>query len=427
MLPWILAGLAPLPASLAAWASWAPSSVFAAAAAGVILGLSAIALSRAGRTPGQASHGREEPDDTPARRREVPFGPIFDRIDVPILVLDPEGHVVRANASLAGLLGQRAETLAGRSIDELFSRSGPRRCFEQALAGHPSTMRIALRGADMQHSFDASAVLVPDPGGDLVVLTLVDVTELADSMRLKTDFVANASHELRTPLSAIHGAGETLRDLVEGEMPSRLVEIICRNARRLEELVGDLLELGRLEGGRSEGESEEIDLRELLDELAQSFASICERRKLTIRCIIDDDCARITSHRRLLGLAVSNYVDNATRFSREGETITIRASGLTRDEPGLPDYLRIEVVDRGIGIPLPDQARIFERFYQVDPARSPGVDRGTGLGLAIVKHAVQLLGGRVGVESVLNRGSTFWLEVPIHEPPDQSSGAISTP
>ncbi len=403
-----------------------------AAGSGSMLGLLAVALRRravtATDTP-ERSAGADAPEPSEPGGRETMLDRVFDRVDVPILVLDREGHVVRANASLGGMLGRRPQTLAGLSIDELFSQSGPRRCFEEALRGRSSAMRIALRIAGVQHSFDASGVLVQegDDGDALVVLTLVDVTELAHSMRLKTDFVANASHELRTPLSAIRGAVETLREIVDGQMQERLVEIVRRHARRLEDLVGDLLELSRLEAGRVEGDAEQIDLGAMLDELAQAFAPICERRGLRIVSDIDDNCAHIAAHRRLLESVISNYVDNATRFSREGETITIRIRRMPSREEGVPDRLRIEVEDRGTGIPLSDQARIFERFYQVDPARSPGVDRGTGLGLAIVKHAAQLLGGDVGVKSVLDRGSTFWLEIPIQEPPDQSSGAVSTP
>ena len=431
IMPWILAGLAPMPVGLAAWAGWGPWGLVLAAGSGSLLGLLAVSLRHRAVTAtdaparGGSVHASESSDPG---GREALLERIFDRIDVPILVLDGDGYVVRANASLGGMLGRRSQTLVGLSIDELFSQSGPRRCFEEALTGRSATLRIALRVAGVQHSFDASGVLLPEGEGGLVVMTLVDVTELAHSMRLKTDFVANASHELRTPLSAIRGACETLREVVEGdEMQARLVEIVWRHARRLEELVSDLLELSRLEVGRVDGDAEQIDLGAMLDELAQAFAPICERRRLRIETHIDEDCARIVSHRRLLELAVSNYVDNATRFSREGQTVIIRARRVVSNEAGVPDRLRIEVEDRGIGIPLSDQARIFERFYQVDPARSPGVDRGTGLGLAIVKHAAQLLGGQVGVESVLDRGSTFWLEVPVQEPPAQSSGAVSTP
>lgn len=387
--------------------------------------------------------------DLDALRRARILAQILDRIDVPILVVNEDTVIELANASAASLVGRPASTVVGRTLDEQFSQSALHRCFDKAMTGGPARARLSLGAVGVRRTFDAVGVSFLADNRPRVVLTLMDVTDLANSMRLKTDFVANASHELRTPLAAIRGAVETLEEMGDGEsIRTRLVGIVAKNAARLEDLLGDLLELSRLESGRVPERRDTVDVRELFDEITQSFARICEQRSLRLVLEVQAGMERLVTNRRLLEVTLSNYIDNATRFSREGKAIVVRV--LPADRPDLTPRARVrfEVCDEGQGIPVADQTRIFERFYQVDPARSPGGNRGTGLGLAIVKHAAHLLDGRVGVESVLTRGSTFWLEIPYidpaaltpdspnnvaREPPaqdsqrDQSIGATSTP
>ncbi len=355
--------------------------------------------------------GREHAADAHARSRHLRG--VIDRIDAPILVAGPNAEILLANASCTTLLGRRLDQLVGRTLAELVTQSALIACCERALAGEISRARVTLSSLARQRTFDASAIPLESDAGPRAVLTLRDVTDLAKANRLKTDFVANASHELRTPVAAIKGSVETLEEAIdEPAMRDRLIGIIARNARRLEELLVDLLELSRLEEEHATPPAEEIEIAPLLAEIASPFEARCQERSLRIDIDVSPPDASARLNRRLIELVLSNLIDNATRFARGGTTCTVRARP-TRDKSNAqPAGVRFEVQDHGVGIPLADQARIFERFYQVDHSRTRAQTGGTGLGLSIVKHAVQILAGTVGVESILHQGSTFWVEIP---------------
>jgi signal transduction histidine kinase len=240
------------------------------------------------------------------------------------------------------------------------------------------------------------------------MMTLRDVTELAQAIYLKTDFVANASHELRTPLSSIRAATETLADGAweDAPMRERLTSVIAGNVQRLEEMVRDLLDLSRLDSPDAPVAREEVSLVELAEAMRETFTGVCAERKLTLETRLGAGLDVIVSDRKLLTTIVRNLIDNATKFAYEQTTVNV-----TIERAG--SVVRISVSDQGVGIPLGHQQRIFERFYQVDPSRAGfAVRRGTGLGLAIVKHAVKALGGTIGVESVWKQGTTMTVEVP---------------
>ncbi len=377
---------------------------------------------RAARATGR-HHAREELDD--ARHLRA----VIDRVDAPILVAAPATQVVLANASCATLLGRTVDNIVGRPLGDLVTQSALIECCEAALAGQISRARVTISILGRQRTFDASAIPLQTEAGTQAVLTLRDVTDLATAHRLKADFVANASHELRTPVTAIMGSVETLEDASD-DPPTRdrLIAIISRNARRLEDLLNDLLELGRLEAEHAPPPAEALDVCELLADIASAYEARCEQRSLNIEIDVQGAAETVVLNKRLVEVVLSNLIDNATRFANEGTTCTVRARRIealddASESVGRPG-IRFEVVDRGPGIPLNDQTRIFERFYQVDHSRTRGDIGGTGLGLSIVKHAVQILGGRVGVESILHQGSTFSVEIPDaidQDPPEPGS------
>jgi signal transduction histidine kinase len=141
------------------------------------------------------------------------------------------------------------------------------------------------------------------------------------------------------------------------------------------------------------------------------FSDACALRGVGLLFELDPALEHLMTDRLLLMLIAKNLVENAAKFAREGTDI--RVVGEVVATPGAPmDTMRLRVIDRGVGIRLAEQQRIFERFYQVDPARSGSAERGSGLGLAIVKHAAKLLEGTVGVESVWGQGTTMTTEIP---------------
>jgi two-component system phosphate regulon sensor histidine kinase PhoR len=319
----------------------------------------------------------------------------------PVVATDASGRVVLWNASAAELWSPRV-IAGGEALETLFASRELLDVHAQALAGRPGRgqVRLASRGGPRVHEVWAT----PIDGG--AVLTLRDVTDVAAAAQLKTDFVANASHELRTPLTAIRAAVETLAEQAreDPEAARWLIGKILGNLDRLDELTRDLLDLSRLESPEAVVRIGPARASEVVSSASADLMPLFERRGLTLAVDLDPALERLRTDANLLGLILKNLLDNAGKFAFEGTEV--RVTGRARGADA-----RFEVRDRGVGIPLEHQSRVFERFYQVDTSRS-GSGRGTGLGLAIVKHAARALGGSVGLESVWQRGTTVWVELP---------------
>lgn len=218
--------------------------------------------------------------------------------------------------------------------------------------------------------------------------------------------------------------------------------MIVNHAGRLEELLRDLLDLSRLESPDVPPAIETVEVGELPRLLGAMFEGVCRERDITLEFDFDEELAGMRTDRKLLMLILRNLVENATKFAFEGTQVRIGGglveayvpsggpanTGGVVSEGASRGVARFEVADRGIGIPIGQQDRVFERFYQVDPARtgSAGGKRGTGLGLAIVKHAAKALGGRVGLKSVWGQGTTVWVEVEVGFAAESSAEARKT-
>jgi signal transduction histidine kinase len=233
-------------------------------------------------------------------------------------------------------------------------------------------------------------------GGAL--LAIFDLTTTRRLEAVRRDFVANVSHELKTPITIIGGFAETLAsDDPSADERRRFVEAILTNARRMQRLVDDLLDLSRIESGGWVPKPERIDLRATAGEVAAAFAASAGDHGVALGTAIDHRASSITADATAVRQVLSNLVDNALRHTPAGGKVTIFS------EPD-PLGIALGVRDTGSGITAEHLPRIFERFYRVDPARSREAG-GTGLGLSIVKHLVEAHGGRVAAESA-GRGTT---------------------
>ena len=347
---------------------------------------------------------------------------LIDALDEPLLVTDNDERVILCSRTAEAMLDVPARGLLGRPIHEVFTNEEVLRMHEGAMAGDVRRGRVRIVTPLGARAFQVSASPVPAAWGEGVfgaVLTLRDVTELDQAVQVKTDFVANASHELRTPVAAILSAAETLEAAADDPtMSARLRTMIVSHAERLEEMLRDLLDLSRLESPDVPVAIEPVDMGEVERALRHMSEQACAERKLELSFEMADDLASLRTDRKLLTLILRNLVENATKFAHEGTTIRVVGLG---PEAGSAAVVRFEVIDKGVGIPLAQQERVFERYYQVDAARTgtgsggsgaAGWRRGTGLGLAIVKHAAKALGGRVGLTSVWGQGTTVWVEFP---------------
>ncbi|HEY5656791.1 MAG TPA: ATP-binding protein, partial [Myxococcota bacterium] len=323
-----------------------------------------------------------------------------------VLVVDAKRSVLLANHRLRDFYGVSAD-IAGRPLLDSIRDAA----LDETLARAAQTDEIVTRELNVDgarpRALSVSAARFPSGGVQPVgtVAVFHDVTELMRLEGVRRDFVANASHELRTPLAAIRGFAETLLrngELAEADRRSYL-EIIDRHAQRLGNIVDDLLEISKIESRKLRLAPQALDAADVARELVQDWEPRIRERRIRVEVRGEGD-TRVWADRQALEQVLANLLDNALKYSEaEGEVeILVRREG---------DRVRIDVRDDGIGIPSEDLARIFERFYRVDKARSRALG-GTGLGLAIVKHLVQRMDGAVRVESEPGAGSTFRVELP---------------
>jgi signal transduction histidine kinase/CheY-like chemotaxis protein len=228
----------------------------------------------------------------------------------------------------------------------------------------------------------------------------------------KSSFLANMSHEIRTPLNGVLGVAELLGDMVKDPAQVELVEIIQRSGKVLLEIIGSVLDLAKIEAGKVVVTREGFDLVNLLGEISDLFAPNAEDKGLQLVIACSSGMPRgVEGDPRLLRQVISNLVNNAIKFTSEGEVVVAVA---VDESDGRRARLRFEVRDTGLGIPEAQLGEIFEAFTQVDTS-STRAQGGTGLGLAISRHLVEILGGELDVRSEETVGSQFFfsLEFPI--------------
>ena len=265
----------------------------------------------------------------------------------------------------------------------------------------------------------ATAALVP--GTTRAVLLVEDVSEARRVEAVRRDFVANVSHERKTPVGALLLLAEAIRDNVGTDPPaaegfaSRLVE----EATRLSDLVQDLLDLSRLQGGEPVPPASAVPVARLIEQAVQRVIVTADTAGIDI-VLPDPDDAEVWGDERSLVTALANLLDNAVKYSARGTRVAIGVRIRAEDSTEL---VEISVTDQGTGLAPGDVGRVFERFYRADPARSRTTG-GTGLGLAIVKHVVENTGGRVTVWSREGVGSTFTIALPV--PPRPAPAAPVT-
>ncbi|MBI5691846.1 MAG: PAS domain-containing protein [Verrucomicrobia bacterium] len=329
---------------------------------------------------------------------------LFDRMVEGILVVDAAGRIRLANRA-AGTLFQFTPPAQGRTVLEA-TRHHEVAAIVTRLTREPEVLNHELRidGVTETRYFEVNALALRGAGGtpDGAILVFHDLTALRRLEAVRQEFVANVSHELRTPLSLVKSAAETLLDggRHDPAVTSRFLEIIDKNANRLTLLLDDLLLLARLDSGRVELNLRPVMMRDAAQEALDDAALIAQARAVTLVNEVPGDLRALADPDRLRQV-LANLIDNAIKYGREGGLVSVRGRAMGSS------LVEMSVRDNGAGIPPEALARVFERFYRVDKARSRE-QGGTGLGLAIVKNVVQAHGGDVRVESTAGQGAEFF-------------------
>lgn len=254
------------------------------------------------------------------------------------------------------------------------------------------------------------------------VAVLRDITDLRRLEEHRLEFLSNASHELRTPLTTIKGFAVTLADEFPADSPARhYIQVIEDETDRLTRLVGELLDLSRMDALQLSLEVAAVDVQQLVASCMQQMLPAARQNGVSLESRIDTGLPRVLADPDRLRQVLINLLDNALKFTPAGGRVTV-AGGRQGDE------LWLAVEDTGVGIPAEDLPHITERFYRVDKARSRS-QGGTGLGLSIVKWLVEQHGGQLQVESVPEEGSTFTVRLPliVAEPDSAGTGAAPGP
>jgi two-component system phosphate regulon sensor histidine kinase PhoR len=320
-----------------------------------------------------------------------------------VLVLDSDGTVMLANPPIREILASWGP-IEGRKLLEVVRHPGIDSALRAAAESSEPVFSEVQLGDREPRTLLIHATGFPDEGPRLgTVAVFHDVSDLRHLENVRRDFIANASHELRTPLTAIRGFAETLLGNAGSDATRTQIETIMRNAERLEALIGDMMELSRIESRRVPLHPAAVEVSRITRRVLADMEPRLGQRQIDARLELADPVEG-WADRRALEQVLSNLFDNAIKYTDPGGSIRVRVEAREGD-------VRVSVMDTGMGIPVDQQARIFERFYRVDKARSRALG-GTGLGLAIVKHLVQAMGGDVFLESEPGRGSSFSFTLP---------------
>ncbi|WP_256759604.1 cell wall metabolism sensor histidine kinase WalK [Cohnella sp. WQ 127256] len=326
-----------------------------------------------------------------------------------VLATDELGQVIVTNRRARGMLGI-TELKDGATLSEALGiEKDP---IANTLQGQESSLLLNRDLDDQEEDLVFRVTLTPirsrDKGVAGVIAVLHDVTEMEKLEQSRREFVANVSHELRTPLTTIKSYAEALDDgaLDEPPLADRFVGVIRSETERMIRLVTDLLHLSRFDSSRNQLRRQKIDLIEMLEEVVDRFSFQLRQKAITVSVKVENKQETAWLDRDGIDQVLDNLVSNAIKYTLDGGSIDISAKG---NDVG---QLAIAIKDTGIGIPKKDLARIFERFYRVDKARSRNMG-GTGLGLSIAREIVRAHGGSITLESESNVGTVVTVLLPI--------------
>ncbi|GAA0133707.1 ATP-binding protein [Paenibacillus sp. YSY-4.3] len=333
-----------------------------------------------------------------------------------IVMVDAGSQIALVNREAERILHMRGDQLLGKPFTVLKRNYEFMKFVEEGiqLKEHLQEERNVYDPEERILHFDGVPMSEDDGSYRGMLFLLQDVTDIRRLERMRSEFVANVSHELKTPIAAVKGFAETLLagGVKDTETMRSFLQIIYDEADRLNRLIGDILELSKIESKRAPLEYAPIHLKELLDSVVEVLLPAANKKTIALLQEIPEHLFIEGDEDRLRQIFL-NLISNAISYTLEGGRVRIAAEVL--NEGGEHEAIRFTVSDTGIGIPKKDLPRIFERFYRVDKARSRG-SGGTGLGLSIVKHLVDLHRGTIRVESKVGEGTSFILELPLMHP-----------
>ncbi|TXK84182.1 two-component system histidine kinase PnpS [Paenibacillus sp. N3.4] len=332
-----------------------------------------------------------------------------------IMMIDRDERIMLLNPSAEYILGFSSQELLGKKYNEAKQQYEFTQLIQECIESRDPIRDEMIFYYPAERILDISLnpIAHEDEEWSGVLIVIHDITAVRRLERMRSEFVANVSHELKTPIAAVKGFAETLLAgaLNDKETAVSFLQIIFDESERLNRLIGDILELSKIESKRIPMNFSPIYLPEFLDRSLNVLRKEAEKKHIELSMQVDDDIYIEADEDRLRQIFI-NLLSNGISYTQEGGKVKVRVEPLDMNVDGDYERLRIIVSDTGIGIPKKDLPRIFERFYRVDKARSRS-SGGTGLGLSIVKHLVEMHKGTIRVDSELGIGTKFTIELPV--------------
>lgn len=339
-----------------------------------------------------------------------------------VIMIDQDGTIVLMNRSAEELLGIVPQDLLGKRYTALKAQFEFTKMIGDCLSRKEHVRDELVFYYPKEHTLEVNLVPMTNAAGNWVgiVIVLHDITAIRRLERMRSEFVANVSHELKTPIAAVKGFTETLLGgaMNDPETAKAFLHIINDESERLNRLIGDILDLSKIESKRVLLDYSAIEMKPFVERVAEMMRSEANKKLIQLDTDIPDGLYLEADEDRVRQILI-NLLSNAISYTLDGGNVRIAArpttGGKMPSDEGIPDEydgVRIIVEDTGIGIPRKDLPRIFERFYRVDKARTRA-SGGTGLGLSIVKHLVELHKGKIKVESTVGVGTRFIIDLPV--------------
>ena len=401
-------------------------------------------LARSQRQRLESEH-RLRASEEQAQEATARLAAIVDSSDDAVIGKSLDGTIVSWNRGAERLYGYRAEEVVGRSISLLVPPDHVQEVPEilrRVAQGEPvtdhETVRVRKDGTAVPVALTVSPIR--DARGRVIGASTIarDMSqrrqieeELAaardralEASRLKSEFLANMSHEIRTPMNGVLGMTSLLLDTNLSEEQRDYAETARRSAEALLTVINDILDFSKVESGKLEFERVEFDLRSVIEDAAALLEPAAQSKGLEVVCLVPPELpTAVRGDPGRIRQVLVNLVGNAVKFTEHGEVV-VRLG--VDDEDQRHVTIRCEVTDTGIGIAPEHQRGLFDAFSQADTSTTRRYG-GTGLGLAICRRLVELMGGAIGVDSEIGRGSTFWFTARLEKAPEDAIAELPAP
>ncbi|WP_409345326.1 two-component system histidine kinase PnpS [Paenibacillus sp. MBLB4367] len=332
-----------------------------------------------------------------------------------VVMIDSEERIVLLNRSAEEFLGFSSEELLGKPYDQAKQQFEFTQMIGECIDSHEHVRDEIIFYYPEERILEVNLSPMSHVDGEWagVLIVLHDITAMRRLERMRSEFVANVSHELKTPIAAVKGFAETLLAgaLNDKETAKSFLQIIFDESERLNRLIGDILELSKIESKRIPMNFSPVEMKSFVEKQLHMLKAEADKKHIELSMQVAEDIYIEADEDRLRQIVI-NLLSNGISYTPEGGKVKVMVEPVAPQPDGDYERVRIVISDTGMGIPKKDLPRIFERFYRVDKARSRS-SGGTGLGLSIVKHLVELHKGSIAVESEVGLGSRFMIELPV--------------